>query len=325
MRSGQMPVSAKGWASLALGAAMAAVLLTLVGIPRAEAAFPGSNGKIVFHSARSIVVGDPSTTDNEIFSINPNGTGLAQLTVNAVQDFNPAWSPNGLEIAFERRDGDDDIYKMAADGSNERFLTNNTLPDDTGAAWSPNGNRIAFVSDRNANGDDEIYTISSSNGSNIVRLTRNSENDLRPAWSPNGRRIAFTSFRTNNYEIFWMKPEPEGKDNRPVNVSKNATAHDSDPNWSPTGTRISFTSRRGISSDFEIYSMAASGSQLNPLTENLANDLSPAWSPDGTKVAFHSDRDGNGEIYVMNPDGTNPQNLTMSMANDNEPDWQPGP
>jgi Tol biopolymer transport system component len=323
---------------LVLVAALVAVMLLLVATKPAGAAFPGSNGQIVFHSADSLAVGDPSTSDTEIFSMNSNGTGLAQLTVNAEQDFNPAWSPNGLEIAFEHRDasGDDEIFKMAANGTNQRRLTDNVVSDN-GPAWSPSGKKIVFVSDRNSDPDirDDIYVMNAvdnnndGNGDNLKRLTRNPENDLAPAWSPNGKKIAFTSFRTNNYEIYTMKPVSEGKTNRPVNLSRNLSAHDSDPNWSPNGTKIAFLSRRGVSSDFEIYSMAANGTEQNPLTENTANDLNPAWSPDGAQIAFHSDRDGgNGEIYVMNANGSAQTRLTVTPsapAHENNPDWQPGP
>ena len=310
---------------LVLVAALVAVMLVLVAATRpAEAAFPGSNGKIVFHSNRSIVTGDPSTTDAEIFSVNPNGTGLTQLTVNASEDYNPAWSPNGLAIAFVRREGDDEIYRMAATGSNQRPLTANEARDNE-PTFSPDGKKIAFTSDRNANFDTEIYTMSSSNGANVVRLTRNSGNDQSPAWSPNGKKIAFVSDRNANFEIYTMKPTPEGRENRPVNLSRHTLATDLSANWSPDGRRIVFTSLRGISGDYEIYTMGANGAQPTPLTENTTDDFSPAFSPDGTKIAFNANRDANGEIYVMNSNGTSPQNLTTSPANDNEPDWQPGP
>src|SRR3989337_1409907 len=105
-------------------AALVAVMVIVVAASPAEAAFPGSNGKIVFWATRSIVA-DPLTTDTEIFSMNPNGTGLTQLTVNDTQDFNPAWSPDGTQIVFEsRRDGNDEIYKMGEAGSNQTRLTN---------------------------------------------------------------------------------------------------------------------------------------------------------------------------------------------------------
>ena len=40
-----------------------------------------------------------------------------------------------------------DIYVMAADGKNQRRLTNNPASDHS-PSWSPDGKRIAFVSER---------------------------------------------------------------------------------------------------------------------------------------------------------------------------------
>ena len=42
-----------------------------------------------------------------------------------VGGMHPSWSPDGSQIAFESdRDGDYEIYIMAADGSNQRRLVN---------------------------------------------------------------------------------------------------------------------------------------------------------------------------------------------------------
>ena len=35
--------------------------------------------------------------------MNADGTGQAPLTANTVADGNPAWSPDGTRIAFERQ------------------------------------------------------------------------------------------------------------------------------------------------------------------------------------------------------------------------------
>jgi len=44
----------------------------------------------------------------------------------------PAWSPNGRQIAFASvRDGDGEIYVMNADGSHRRPLTHNRIRDFT--------------------------------------------------------------------------------------------------------------------------------------------------------------------------------------------------
>ena len=52
-------------------------------------------------------------------------------------DYEPAWSPQGTHLVFvSERDGNPEIYLMAADGSNLRRLTDNTA-DDSEPAWSP--------------------------------------------------------------------------------------------------------------------------------------------------------------------------------------------
>ena len=63
----------------------------------AQAAFPGRNGKIAFTSNR-ITAGNP-TGDDEIFTMNPDGSGGKQLTDNAAEDRDPAWLADGTRIA----------------------------------------------------------------------------------------------------------------------------------------------------------------------------------------------------------------------------------
>jgi Tol biopolymer transport system component len=310
-------------------AAMAATVLSagflLAGPKPAEAAFPGTNGKIAFVSNRTTGTGvDNPTGDYEIFTMDPNGTELTQLTDNVVDDEDPAWSSDGQQIAFARNEnGYFQIYKMDADGSNQVKLTN-TL-DGYSPTWSPDGTRIAFVSLRD--GNENVYSMSSSDGSNQIRLTKKFASDSDPAWSPDGTKIAFTSERNGNFEIYVMKARPESKRNRPVNRSKNQRS-DAYPNWSPDGTQIAFASTRDDDlhiGNFEIYKMNAAGTGKTRLISHSDVDWLPAWSSDGTKIVFESERDGpaNVEIYVMNADGSGQTNITNNQAFDSDPDWQP--
>ena len=58
---------------------------------------------------------------------------LRQLTDHPDKDLSPTWSPNGKEIAFSSRRGDNyDIYVMKTDGTNIRQLTNHPADD-----WGP--------------------------------------------------------------------------------------------------------------------------------------------------------------------------------------------
>ena len=75
--------------------------------------------------------------------------------------------------------------------------------------------------------------------------------------------------------------------------------------------------------NFDIYLMAADGTNIQNLTQSPGNDSDPQWSADASKIAFYSDRDGNNEIYAMDADGRNPANLTQDPAEDTAPSWSP--
>ena len=145
---------------------------------------------------------------------------------------------NGRIAFMSDRDGNDEIYTMAADGSDPVNRTNNAALDGS-PAWSPDGTRIAFQSNRGGNGNCEIYTMAA-DGSDPVSRTNNAAVDGLPAWSPDGTRIAFTSDRDGNSEIYTMSAD--GSD--PVNRTNNG-AIDVQPAWSPDGTRIAFATDRG--------------------------------------------------------------------------------
>jgi hypothetical protein len=95
----------------------------------AQAAFPGQNGKLAYES------GDDG--DWDIYVVNQDGTGKEQLTHNTVLDREPAWSPDGSQLAFICCSaGSTEVWVMSATGTNRVQLT-----DDTGFVQSLPGHR----------------------------------------------------------------------------------------------------------------------------------------------------------------------------------------
>ncbi|MEW5766393.1 MAG: fibronectin type III domain-containing protein [bacterium] len=131
-----------------------------------------------------IIFGTDETNDNlnwEIYSMNFDGTGLTNLTVNAANDIDPAYSFDGAQIVFaSNRLGNYDIHTMPAGGSpTPTQVTTNTAVDQY-PFYSPDGSKIVFTSYRDDN-KGEIYTVPSGGGA-VTRLTTNSYHDRYPTW-----------------------------------------------------------------------------------------------------------------------------------------------
>lgn len=117
--------------------------------------------------------------------VNVDGSDFVPLTFDD-EDRYPAWSPDGLRIAFVRGG---DIYLMASDGTGVTRLTDGGKRRDP--AWSPDGTKLAFVSTRNSECTtfmdstfctSELYVMDA-DGSN-ERLVRSEKNEAiyDPDW-----------------------------------------------------------------------------------------------------------------------------------------------
>jgi Tol biopolymer transport system component len=276
----------------------------------------GTPGKVAFASSRD--------GNNEIYLMNPDGSGQVRLTNNPALDYTPAFSPDGTRIAFSSdRDGNQEIYVMNADGSGQTRLTNNPALDYF-PAWSPDGARIAFTRQVTAT-NLEVFLMNA-NGTGEANITNNPANDQMPAWSPDGSKLVFASDRDDTHlELYTMNPNGSGV----TRLTNNPGGVDYYPAWSPDGTKIAFTTDRVSnphSYDFalEVFVMNANGTNQTNLTNNGRGDLNPAWAPDGSKIIFASDRSSAQyvpQLYSMNSNGTGVTRLTNNTAADVSPAW----
>lgn len=273
-------------------------------------------GRIAFHS--------DSTGYEQIYSMRPDGTGIAQLTAEQAHHSHPALAPGGRYLAFVKSPCKLFTMDVAAGESSARMLTDGVGCEED-PAWSPNGRQIAFASTRDAVTDttSDVYVINA-DGSNLRRLTSiPASSEFHPTWAPDGSRIAF--------EIL-ANPSPNGNASTDLYVMSaaggpatrltSAPGFDSNPAWSPAGDRIVFASDR--SGDRDIYVMNPDGSGQTNVTNSSGYDDYPTWSPDGEQIAFTSGRTGDQEIFVMDADGTPQIQLTINpSAIDGAPSWAP--
>jgi Tol biopolymer transport system component len=287
-----------------------------------------------------------------ILVVNPDGSGIKNLTPEDALESNPKWSPDGRAILFSRND---DLYVMNADGSGRV-----NLADGSGVIaehrWSPDGRMIAYVDSREEGLDvvDDLWTmeadgtgkvkvaeqvlglswsgdgrivyasvadlgdvhlrIINADGSGDVRLTDRAA--FQPAWSPDGGKIAFVTLGDNNMYLI----DPDGSDE--VNLTQGLSADDG-PTWSPDGSRIAFsTAPLGQPLESEVAVMNRDGSGRTGLTDRPGFDNQPVWSPDGTKIVFTRSENNDSEIYVMNADGGNQTNVSNRPGTlETAPDW----
>ncbi len=197
--------------------------------PETDPAWSPEGKRIAFTSYRN--------GNTDIYVINRDRSGLRRLTTSPGGDREPAFSPDGTKIVFERGG---EIWKMKAARESEtnraqRLTTNGPTIYEWDPVWSPDGTKIAFVSTRDAafEGDYDIYVMNA-DGSDQTRLTNARGGDSDPAWSPDGTKIAFSGFRegTSSSEIYVMDAAPESETNLPKRLTRTHT-YESETDWQP--------------------------------------------------------------------------------------------
>ena len=279
-------------------------------------AFSSDGSQIAFHI---------SDATGGIFIAGATGESVRRVTESG---FDPAWSPDGKQIAYSTEEindpssrlGESRLYVVSVSGGVPRKLLDG---DGVQPSWSPSGGRIVYWS--NVGGQRDIYTVASTGGT-PVSVTNDAAIDWSPVWSPDGRFIFFSSDRGTAMNLWRIAvDESTGKVlGAPETVTAGVQASAALPSFSKNGSRLAFRSRIGsinpVAIPFDSASLRAGVPSLLDTRNNIR--VPSSVSPDGRQIAFFSIGESQEDLFIGTPDGSI-RRVTDDAARDRAPMFTP--
>lgn len=124
----------------------------------------------------------------DLFVINADGTGRAQLTTTFDAEFSPVWTPSGRIAYGSFRDNGSNTYVINPDGTGDQ-LFNDAVMVASGPVWSPDGASVVFGSSGPASAPRPGLYKMNSDGTGLMFLTDEVNGGGRIVWSPDGSML----------------------------------------------------------------------------------------------------------------------------------------
>lgn len=302
-----------------------------------------------WHPTENVVAfanfGDPFHSENDYdiyaYDLDAGTMGLVTDDDGSVDDLDPAWSPDGSELAFssDRVDVRFELFTVpmaqidpdaggpaplvwVPDGPEQQRTTLDI--DALEPSWSPEGDLIAFNGMETEDFDDleeEIYFLDTTDDS-VYKVTDSDAvdeiSDIEPVFSPDGEALLYSSDADGDPEIYAL----DLNDCTTTTQLTTNAVWDTTPAWRPdatavpTGVALCGTEVGGESLDpvdaeivyskneggeWDLWIMNDDGTQQTRLTDFAGGETDPVWSPDGTLVAFLGDDGADKHVFVLDP------------------------
>jgi Tol biopolymer transport system component len=223
----------------------------------------------------------------------PIGGKPVNLTKDLALDTDPAWSPDGSQLAYSSDKDSEHLQLWVRDmktGQSRKVTNLSTQPQ--GAAWSPDGKRIAFFNVDGMWRVAQMSVLDLASGT-VTKIHDQLPQPGAPTWSPDGKRIALASvapltrrFREGTNQVLTMSSS--GGDDKwyaPVPMLSIDSRGGCGPAWSPDGTKMAAIYEGVLS----VWPVSAGGEPLGPprrLTSESAH--SPSWTGDSKEILYQS-------------------------------------
>jgi hypothetical protein len=197
--------------------------------------------------------------------------------------FNPAISPDGKLVAFQRENNTgSDLWVFDLNRGVETRFTSDPSSN-VAPIWSPRGDSIVFASNRT--GVYNLYQKAANGSGREVRLLSNSVTDSPEQWSRDGRFIVYFELDTKNKRDLWTLPaQGDAADRKPIPFLR-SEFDELHGQLSPDSRWMAFTSDR--SGRREVYVRPFPPAE-GEWTISIAGGQAPRWGGDGRELFFEA-------------------------------------